>query len=110
VYNVGDEIYIPLKIKSVSEATGILELNLICANNSINFYKNGVKLKAGEEKTLDSYLVLIKEVIGSTIGECNINASFNEEHSLSDKFKISNLLIVNPEIPGYEFDAGQTWS
>jgi hypothetical protein len=91
---MGDEIFVPLKIKSVSEAVGVLELNLICNNNSLNFYKNGIKLKAGEEKSFDSYLVLIEEIIGTTKGECNIKAIFNEEYATSEKFKISDLLLL----------------
>lgn len=107
VYNIGDEVFVPLKIKSVSENLGILQLDLICNETQINFYKNGVKLKAGEEKSLDSYLVLIKEIIGTNRGKCRIKASFNEEYALTEEFKISDMLIVSPEIANYEFDIGQ---
>ena len=64
VYSLGDMITIPATIKTSSEVTGIFEMNLICSGGEINFYRNGVSLTSGEEKRMESTLVLTRNVIG----------------------------------------------
>jgi len=107
VYSWGDSIYIPVTIKSLNDVSGIFEMNLICNGTLVNFYKNGVKLIAGEEKSMDSSLVLINTIIQGNKGICKVKASLNEEYQLSEEFKISSWLNIDGRIDGTEFDSGE---
>jgi hypothetical protein len=109
VYNLGDIIYVPVTIKSLSDVYGVFQMDLICNGTLINFYKNGVKLLAGAEKAMDSSLVLINSIVQNNNGKCKVKASLNEEYQLSEEFKISNWLNVNGGIEGAEFDAGENF-
>lgn len=96
IYNMGDVINIPVKIESLTDITGSFNMDLICNGTAINFYKySGIKLSAGEEKDLDSSLVLIDKIIGNKKGTCKIKAMLNGDYILSDEFKISDLLNIS---------------
>ncbi len=107
VYSIGDRVFVPVTIKSIKDISGIFQMDLICNGTPINFYKNGVKLFSGEEKSMDSSLVLIKEIIGNNDGSCKIKAIIGEEYALSNEFKISNLLIIEGGLEKTEFDSGE---
>lgn len=107
-YNFGDSISAPVTIKSLTDISGIFQMNLICNATETNFYTTGIKLKAGEEKSLvDPNLVLIRKIIGGNSGECKIKAVLNEGYILSDSFKISDKLSVSGTLEKTEFDAGE---
>ena len=72
----------PVTIKSSSDISGIFQMNLICQGHQINFYKNGVKLLAGEEKSMEASLILTKEMIGELKGDCKIKSSLKGEYVL----------------------------
>jgi hypothetical protein len=100
LYNLGDTISIPVTIKSSTDVSGSFLMDLICSGHQINFYKNGVGLSAGEEKRLDTSLVLTKNLIGEVKGNCKIKGMFAGEYVLTDEFKISDL--INIEITSEE--------
>ncbi len=106
VYNLGDSFSIPLTLKSLSEITGNLEMSLICGGKSTTFYKNGVKLSAGEEQRMNPVLVLTKENIGFTKGTCKIKTTFGEQYVLTNDFKISDVLTINLKSGEGEFEPG----
>jgi len=107
VYNLGDIIYVPVTIKTLTDASGVFKMDLICNSTLINFYMNGVKLLAGDEKRMDSSLVLISKIIKGNHGLCRIKASLNEDYQLSDEFKISDYLNVIGEIDKTEYNSGE---
>ncbi len=107
VYNIGDDVLIPVTIKSIGETSGIVEMYLLCDAVTINFYRNGIQLNAGQEKSLDSSLVLIKEIIGSTLGTCKIKVVLNEDYALTNEFKISSSINIATDISSKEVDVGQ---
>ena len=109
VYNWGDIIYIPVTVKTLSDVSGVFQMDLICNGSLINFYKNGIKLLSGEEKDMDSSLVLINSIIQGNNGVCKVKASLNEEYQLSNEFKVSNWLDIDGEIEGAEFNAGESF-
>lgn len=109
VYNLGDSIFIPVTIKTLTEIPGgSFQMDLICNGTIINFYKNGIKLTAGEEKKMESSLVLIRNIIGNERGTCKIKAILNGEFVLSDNFKISELLSIDGKLEETELDAGDS--
>jgi len=73
IYNLGEVINTPVTIKTVSDVSGVFQMDLICNGTSINFYKySGIKLLSGEEKKIDSSLLLIRNIIGNEKGNCRI--------------------------------------
>lgn len=98
VYNLGDEVLISAKIKSLTSTYGILQMNLICGGKEINFYKNGISLISGEEKNIEALLPLIEEVIGESRGICKIKASLLTDKLLTEEFRISDLMEVKANI------------
>jgi len=107
IYNLGDSITTPLTIKSLRDVSGTLQINLICNEKQVNFYKNGVKLGTGEEQKENPILVLTRENIGLTTGTCKIKAIFQDQYILSNDFKISNKLSINLKTEQKEFNPEQ---
>jgi len=92
IYNFGDIINLPITLKTTTNIYGIFEVELICNGAEISFYKNGVSLKAGEEKKLEPTIVLMRELIPSSKGTCKIKAKIGETYKLTDEFEISDLI------------------
>ena len=103
-YNLGDTIPIPVTIKTSSDINGLFQMDLICNGTAINFYKNGVNLVSGTEKTFDSSLVLIRGIIGDTKGTCKIKAILGMDYALSNEFKISDSLNITGNLQKTEFN------
>ena len=107
IYNLGDIISIPITIKSLNEASGSFQMNLICEGHEFNFYKNGVGLSAGEEKEMNPSLILTKNLIGELKGQCKIKGIFKEEYILTNDFIISNLIYIQLTTEEIEFNPGE---
>ena len=107
VYNLGDTINIPITVKTNNNINGLFQMDLICNGTAINFYKNGVNLLSGEEKTFDSSLVLIRGIIGDAKGTCKIKAILGSDYALSNEFKISDSLSITGSLAKKEFDSGE---
>ncbi len=107
IYNLEDSFSIPVTIKSSSDVSGVFLMDLLCDNHQLNFYKNGVRLLAGEEKNMESSLVLTKDLIGELKGECKIKGIFKEEYVLTNDFKISDLINIDVTIEKTEFNPGE---
>lgn len=110
VYNLGDSIVVPVTIKTVNDISGTFQMDLICNSTVINFYKNGIKLSSGAKETIDSSLVLIRDIIGDQKGLCKIKATLGNDYALSNEFKISDLLSVSGTLEKTAFNAGETIS
>ena len=110
IYNIGDSIDLPITVKASDEVSGILEVSLICSSQTINFYKNGVHVIIGEEKSLESSLVLVNSIIGDIKGECKIKATLNDEYATTNAFNISNSLTILRDFSSTEFNPGESIS
>ncbi len=108
VYSLGDTIPVPVTIKTLTDVNGLFQMDLICNGTSVNFYKNGVNLVSGAEKSFDSSLVLIRGIIGDNKGICKIKAIFGADYALSNDFKISDSLNIVGSLAKTEFDAGDS--
>ncbi len=95
VYNLGDSISVPLTIKPLVDVSEIFEMNILCSGREINFYRNGVGLKAGEEKEVDATLLLVSNMIGEVRGACKIKAVLGNENVLTNEFRISEIIYTN---------------
>ncbi len=107
IYNIGDIIYVPITIKTLTNVVGNLNMDLICNETSINFYKNGINMLAGDEKKIDSSLVLIRNIVGYSEGTCRIKAILGDDYVLSNEFKISDSLNIDSNLAKTNFDVGE---
>jgi hypothetical protein len=108
VYNLGETISIPVTIKSLTEVSNVFDMNLICSGNEINFYKNGVALSAGQEKRMDTSLILSNSMIGESKGKCVIKAILGDQYVLTNEFTISDLINVNVNIKNPAINPGES--
>ncbi len=107
--NLGDSFSVISTIKSLKDATGIFYMDLICEGQEINFYKNGVSLSAGEEKRIESSLILSKSLIGEYKGKCVIKGIFGGEYSITNEFLISEHINLFPKKEQLEFNPGNSY-
>lgn len=107
IYNLEDSFSIPVTIKSATEVTGIFQMNLICGGQEINFYKNGVNLLSGEEKKMESFIILAKNLIGELKGICKIKGIFLEEYTLTNEFEIVNQIDLKMKNEKIVFNPGE---
>jgi hypothetical protein len=110
VYNLGETIPVPVTIKTLSDVSGTFQMDLICNGTAINFYKNGIKMTSGEEKKIESSLVLIRNIIGNERGTCRVKAILNGEYVLTQEFKISDSLEIESTLTKTKFDVRETIS
>jgi len=108
IYNLGDTIHVPVTIKTLRDVSGLLQMDLICNGTAVNFYKNGVDLLIGEEKNFDSSLVLVRNVIGNSRGNCRVKAILEGEYQLSNDFKISDSLNIEASLEKTEFNPSES--
>jgi hypothetical protein len=111
IYNLGDSISVPVTIVSLTGTSTTFSMDLLCGPKQINFYKNGVKLSGGEQKIMDASLVLTKDIVGEYIGTCKIKAMLPGDsvpYLLTNEFKISNLISIQPNTDQKEFSPGQS--
>ena len=64
IYNFGDVISVPITVRTTTNVAGFFNMDIICGDNEINFYKNSFYIFAGEEKTFESSLLLTENIIG----------------------------------------------
>ena len=103
IYSLGDVVNVPATIKAPEDTSGILNMDLLCNGLTVNFYKNGISLQSGDEKKIDSSLVLSKDVIGSLKGMCKIKATLGQEFALTNEFEVSDLITIKLEFQKLEF-------
>ena len=107
IYNLGDSVNLPITIKTISGVSKVFEMNLICQDLQKQFYKNGISLGPGEEKTISPELILTNEIIGSTLGTCKIKGQLGEDYVITNEFEISNQINLQTAVEIVEFDPGE---
>ena len=107
IYSLGDSINVPVTIKSTTDISGTFSMDLLCNGRLVNFYKNGVILKTGEEKRMEASLILTRDVIGESEGTCKIKAYLGEEFALTNEFEISDLITITAPLEILEFSPGE---
>jgi hypothetical protein len=107
IYNLGDSVNIPITIKTISGVSKVFEMNLICQDIQKQFYKNGISLGPGEEKTINPELILTNEMIGATLGICKIKGQLGEDYIITNEFEISNQINLQTAVEVVEFNPGE---
>lgn len=99
VYNLGDSVTVPVSIFATSAISDDIHMDLLCGGKVVPFCQNGVDLGEGQGKNLECYLVLNKDKIGETTGNCKISVYLSKQKGTAiatDDFKISSSLTINP--------------
>ena len=107
IYNLGEMINLPVTIKTTSDIYGLFELNLLCGGSELGFYKNGVSLATGEEKRMETSLVLMKDLITTSKGKCKIKAILGDKYQLTEEFKISDSLTIELSTEQTDLEPGE---
>jgi hypothetical protein len=104
MYNIGDTISVPITIKSLTNTQGFFQVNLICSEKEINFYKSWISLNPKNETKINASVQLMQEMVGKSRGACNIEVSLLKESTLTEEFIISNLIEVKASINKNKFN------
>jgi len=117
IYNLGDTITIPITVMAPLDTllTDDLFMYLICNGKTITqICVNEVTLSPlNEGDTKTCTLTLRREKIGETTGECQIKIYLSkqiqkEDILLTDEFKISNVLTLQPNTEQKEYEPEQS--
>ncbi len=108
VYNLGDISTTKVTFKPAQAVSGNFQMDLLCGGNQVNFYRNGINVAAGDEKIIESSLILTKDIIGNSKGTCKIKAYIGSDFMLTNEFLISDLIIVNSTLPKTDFAPGES--
>jgi len=109
LYNLGENMNLPVTITTLQGIYGFIEFSLICDGIQKELPKEEISLAANEAMKIEKSTLLMKRFIGDLKGSCQVKISVEGEPSnyiLSDKFKISNLVDVNLEVDEKEFNPG----
>jgi hypothetical protein len=109
VYNFGDEIYLTVTLNP-SSVSGSFEINLVCGNQTANFYKIAPASSAfsvGQVQKINHKIVLKKEFIGNLSGDCNIVVSLGQETVVSNKFSLTSDINLNAKTDKYSYEPAE---
>jgi hypothetical protein len=111
IYNLGDSVTVPISIFATSTISDDIHMDLLCGGKIVPFCQNGVDLGEGEGKNLECYLVLNKDKIGETTGNCKISVYLSKQKGTAmatGDFKVSNSLTIKPNTEQTEFNPGDS--
>ena len=109
VYNIGDEMNLPVTVSSSSDASDFLTSNLACtgsdnaSSNSVEVYKGTLSLKAGSKKTIALSVSFGKSLIGDLNGMCVISSNYNGVFAESRQFELTSDVSVELDLSGIIF-------
>ncbi len=105
IYNYGDTFKTQAKVLATKDSAGFFELSLKC-NQTNNFYKQYLNLKAKDEKVIDAEILLLPSLIDK--GNCIVEASFSQDTEEGKSFVISSKIDIDLESYTEEVEAGKT--
>ena len=94
LYNYGDIVQVPIILKATTNVYGAVEVSIICNGKETNFYKNGMKLSAGDESKIDAGVILDRQNVGTSSVFCLIKANLNQDYVLTEKFQVSDEINI----------------
>jgi len=96
LYNLGDTINSPIKIKTLTDISSLFTINLICNGIQTEIYKEYISLSAGEEIQRNPSIPLLEDFIGRPTGNCVLKAILGSEtFKLTDEFTISDYIGIS---------------
>jgi len=108
VYNLGEEINIPLTITTNADIGAIFTPYLICDKISKEVYpKMYIPLKTREEKKLEINFELITEIIGGQKGTCVLKGVYSSFSQTSSEFTLSKLINIDAKLDKEEINPNE---
>ncbi len=114
LYNIGDIIQTSFKITSPTdlEPDTFFLVNILCNGIETKIMQNYIgDIKAGDEKTFNSPIPLLTNLLGKTTGTCKIKAVLKSflstkeyDFKLSNEFQISDTILIELKNEKSEFD------
>ena len=105
VYNYGDILSVPFKVKTTGNFAGNFDANLICNGIQTNIYKNGLFLSPGEEKEIEAATLLTQQTTSNNASVfCISRAVMGSESAVTTEFKISDLIQIELTTNKTEFN------
>lgn len=92
LYNLGDLLDVSASINVVSETDSLLEINLVCENESRHITSESLYLDAGQEYRVEKIRPLTPGFLGGLRGNCQIRQSYGSEVSYSQFFQITDKI------------------
>ena len=111
IYNLGEEINIPITITSTEGIYDYLKVSLNCDNHVKILPKEEISLATNEVAKITKSIFLIKKFIGISLGDCKIKAWLEDtpgDYIFSNEFKILDSIELELEIQKTEFNPQET--
>lgn len=108
LYNYGDVVDVPIKIKAMKDMQGTLSMNLICAGEEFEKFKEDIKISSGEEIARSPSIILSKSLIIRPT-TCVIKATYLDEYLTSNEFTISNQITITLKEGKTSFKPGESF-
>ena len=99
VYNVGDLLSVSVLVHPSSSTTDFLSVKMKC-NNEIELYRNTLSISSSETREIVVDSLLTPNIIGTSKGECYLEASYNQEAVRSQNFELTDVIDVESNLQG----------
>lgn len=111
LYNLGEEISVPVILKASGDTRGSLDTELLCQGFDSKIIPQGqvsLKPENSYQETKTLIVFLERDVIGNRKGSCEIRISFKDEVKLTSKFSVSDFIKIEFPIEKTEFKPGES--
>ncbi len=107
VLNIGDNLPINASLYSQSAETAFLTLSLNCNNETLEFYKSPISIRAREKTMINNILPLTNSFLSGLKGSCYVEAKYGLDSASGDVFRISEKIELFLQIEKSQFEAGE---
>ena len=107
VYNLGDVMSTPIKIITYVDINNFFSARILCNGKETEIYKEYVVMTAGQEKQINPTIQMIPNLIGDSKGTCKIKFSIEENYSITDEFRVSDMITITLKTEKSEFNPGE---
>ena len=111
IYNLGEEINLPITVTSENGIYDYLKIYLSCDNRIHFLPEEEISLAQNEKMEITKSIFLIDKFIGNSLGSCKIKAWLQDSPGnfvFSNEFQILNSIEVELEMEKTEFNPGET--
>jgi len=106
LYNLNDKIEVDVKINPAPQINDLVILSLVCPETTTEIYKEF--LYTSETTTKKLIIPLVKEFIGDSTGDCEIEAKIGDKKEIiSNTFEISDRLDITVNLNGEQIRPGK---
>jgi hypothetical protein len=108
VYNLGDEFSISATVSASEDTYAPLSIYLSCNGNKVLLSQAPYELAASGQVNVPIKIRLDNRIIGSSSGNCYIEAEYDSDSAKSDSFEISNQLTISMSLEKAAYNPSET--